>query len=112
MVEELGDEAGAIASFQATIERKPDSAEAWLWQGRVLRDRKDPKQAARCFRQAIGFRPDLPEAHAALGKLLLVGGLQEDVAEAVSELETAVDLAPGNLEWRSRLAEAMRRVGM
>ena len=112
MLEELGDEAGAIASFQATIERKPDSAEAWLWQGRVLRDRKDPKQAARCFRQAIGFRPDLPEAHAALGKLLLVGGLQEDVAEAVSELETAVDLAPGNLEWRSRLAEAMRRVGM
>jgi tetratricopeptide (TPR) repeat protein len=112
MLEELGDEVGAIASFQAAIERKPDSAEAWLWQGRVLRDRKDPKQAARCFRQAIRFRPDLPEAHAALGKLLLAGGLKEDVAEAVSELETAVDLAPGNLEWRSRLAEARRRVGI
>ncbi len=112
MLEELGDEAGAIASFQAAIERKPDSAQAWLSQGRVLRDRKDPEQAAKCFRQAIRFRTDLPEPHAALGELLLAGGRKEDVSEAVSELETAVDLAPGKLKWRSRLSEARRRLGM
>ena len=62
------------------------------------------------FRQAIRFRPDLPDAHAALGELLLGSKGAAGLAEAARELETAVDLAPGNVQWRSRLAEARRRL--
>ena len=97
----------AFSSFAAAIERKPDYAEAWLWQGRVLRDRKQLKEAQRCFRQAIRFRPDLPDGHAELGALLLEEGR---LGEAVELLETAVDLSPENVGWRRRLAEARRRL--
>jgi len=65
------------------------------------------EEAERCFRQAIRFRPDLPDGHAELGELLLAGGR---AAEAVQALETAVDLSPGNVGWRRRLAEARRQV--
>jgi tetratricopeptide (TPR) repeat protein len=107
---ELKEIDAAIESFKAAIQRKPDYAEAWLWQGRALRDRGAAGRAERCFRQAIRFRPDLPDAHAALGELLLGSGGAAGLAEAARELETAVDLAPGNVQWRSRLAEARRRL--
>jgi len=107
---ELKEFDAAVVSFEAAIRRKPDYADAWLWQGRALRDREEHQRAQRCFRQAIRFRPDLPDAHAALGELLLANGSAADLAEAVRALETAVDLAPGNVQWRSRLAEARRRL--
>lgn len=107
---ELKEFDAAIVSFEAAIKRKPDYAQAWLWQGRALRDRNKDERAERCFRQAIRFRPDLPDAHASLGELLLASGGTAGAAEAARALETAVDLAPGNAQWRSRLAEARRRL--
>jgi adenylate cyclase len=58
--------------------------------------------------RAVGIDPRYPRAHATLGWAYL---LKDRVEEGLAELERAVTLAPGELQWLAQLGEAYGRSG-
>jgi CRISPR-associated protein Csy1 len=65
-------------------------------------------QAEDSLRRAVAARPDLPEAAARLGELLLARRAGEEAAQS---LRHALALRPDNVQWRNNLGVALRQVG-
>jgi tetratricopeptide (TPR) repeat protein len=71
-------------------------------------DDADSTEALHAFLEAVRLQPAFVQAQAELGKLLLKRG---DVAAAISHLERAIALEPGNAAPAYVLAQAYRRNG-
>jgi tetratricopeptide (TPR) repeat protein len=72
-------------------------------------DRAGKRQdAAKAFREAIEQNSESSEAHLGLGKAALALG---QVDEAITELQEALRLGPGNAQARRLLSQAYRRTG-
>jgi tetratricopeptide (TPR) repeat protein len=86
-----GKYAEAIASFQKTVERFPESIEALYNLGVSYLRNGNPKDAIGVFERAIQLRPDTVEVHFALGECYFLLNQSEKALEAFSK---ATDLKP------------------
>ena len=78
----------------------PNDGLAWYNLGNLQRDQfADPRAALESFRNAVGYRPLMGEAHFNLGLTLLD---LERPAEALASIERAIELAAPTAEWRER----------
>jgi tetratricopeptide (TPR) repeat protein len=107
----LGAESGAHPSpelWQAWNHNQPDDPLVNLVMAWEARNADDPKEAERCLRNAIKGRPDLVEAQARLGELLVVSGRISELPDWDRGLPAAADEFPQ--VWTTR-AEWARRYG-
>lgn len=98
-----------IAGAQPQPPRPAASAEAHLKQAAAYRKQGDPAHAVAELRQALELQPELREAHAALGEILLAQGF---AAEAVPHLEQGANVyahAVGLIEL-NRFPEAVHEL--
>jgi serine/threonine-protein kinase len=86
-------------------------ARTHIWQFHHLSDRSGTRlvEARRAADSALALKPDLPEAHLALGQIYYWGDL--DYQKALTQFKTALAADPGNgdLAWARGLVE--RRLG-
>lgn len=91
----------AVSYFRRAIARDPGYALAWVGLGDALTARLDyayddsagvMAEAVEAVRHALALKPELPEAHAAIGKL---HSIQRKGPAAIRELARAVELMPG-----------------
>jgi tetratricopeptide (TPR) repeat protein len=108
-----GSDAEIRKRLEAMVVSHPESAEAHydyalaLWkQARQRHDAQPAEEIAGQLKLALAGDPSLAEAHFLLG---VVSADASDYSDAVSELEDAVRLDPGNAETHYRLAQAYRR---
>jgi tetratricopeptide (TPR) repeat protein len=94
--------ADAAIWFRKAIDSKPLHAPAHYHLARCLLMQGDQPGAVQSFRDAARCKPDFAEAHRDLGHLLADTG---NKAEARSELEMAVNLAPADALSRKWLEE-------
>lgn len=115
----LGDLDAALEEFDRALEINDDYAEAHLNRAIVLNDLGRFEEARQAFARAdeldrrhtnfpsdIGNR--LAVSHARTGDLYLIADQPE---EAAKEFQAALDVRPGYLDIRSKLAEAWIRMG-
>jgi tetratricopeptide (TPR) repeat protein len=95
-------------AFAAQYEFPPDSASAYLLEGRMLLRRDYVPAAEKAGRKALEIKPDLPMAHLLLGQIALANG---DLHEAVSQLVMERDLNPMEGTVYDRLGDAYIRSG-
>jgi len=103
-----GNNQAAIPLLEKAVAGKADSAEAHNHYGCALLVEARAEDAEAAFRQACALNRDHAEAHYNLGALLQ--GVQRS-EEARPALERAVTLAPGQVTWRVKLAEALKDLG-
>jgi Flp pilus assembly protein TadD len=84
------------------------AAQDYYKSGLVLAGEGRDAEAAKAFRQALGIRPDWPEAHSLLGSSLLRAG---NYAEAEAELRKAVALKPDYAEGWNFLGDFLQQRG-
>lgn len=77
---EVGDDAGAEASFMQAVKLAPDFAEAYANLGLLLEKRCDTFAAESCYRRSIELAPTYSETHLNFGALL-AGKKRFDEAE-------------------------------
>jgi tetratricopeptide (TPR) repeat protein len=94
--------AEAIVWFRKAIDAKPLHAAAHYHLARCLLMQGDQPGAEKSFREAARCKPEFAEAHRDLGRLLSDTGMS---AEARTELEHAVNLAPADGLARKWLEE-------
>ncbi len=99
----------ALIALKDEIAISPSHPEALVSIAGEYVKRSDYKSALPYAEKAVQSNPDYFAAHAMLGKVLVEGDL--DVARGTKELETAVHLAPGNLQARFSLATAYAKAG-
>jgi tetratricopeptide (TPR) repeat protein len=103
MLVAVGRHAQAIIELQRAVELDPTRAQAHFFLGVAYSATRSAAAAEDAFRAALAIWGDYPEAHGALGCLLLAEG---HTAEAIGELTTAVRLQPRDLDAIAGLAEA------
>ncbi len=95
-------------AFAAQYEFPPDSAPAYLLEGRMLLRRQYLPAAEQSARKALELKPDLPSAHLLVGQIALA---REDLHEAVSQFMMERDLNPMLGTVYDRLGDAYLRGG-
>jgi len=95
-------------AFAAQYEFMPDSAPAFLLEGRMLLRRQYLPAAEKSARKALELKADLPAAHLLLGQIALA---RNDFPEAVSQLLKERDLNPMFGTVYDRLGDAYIRTG-
>lgn len=95
-------------AFAAQYEFLPDSAPAYLLEGRMLLRRQYLPAAEKSTRKALELKPDLPLAHLLLGQIALA---RNDLHEAVSQFMMERDLNPMFGMVYERLGDAYLRGG-
>ncbi len=95
-------------AFAAQYEFLPDSAPAYLLEGRMLLRRQSLPAAEKSTRRALELKPDLPAAHLLLGQIALARG---DLPEALSQFRMERDLNPMFGTVYDRLGDAYLRGG-
>jgi tetratricopeptide (TPR) repeat protein len=95
-------------AFAAQYEFLPDSASAYLLEGRMLLRRQYLPAAEKATRKALELKPDLPAAHLLLGQVALA---RNDLHEAVSQFILERDLNPMFGTVYDRLGDAYLRSG-
>ena len=109
-----GNVAEAIRVSREGISKGHDSfmlltllGEALLRSG-IAPGQKEFEEARQALERAVAERPSYPSAQLALGKLYLLGG---QTANAITHLEAARAMDPGNPAVYSNLAAAYRKLG-
>jgi tetratricopeptide (TPR) repeat protein len=100
--------AEAQKEFQEELQISPQHVPAMIELARIDIDGNQLADAASLAKLAAEIEPNNPEAHHALGRVLLA---TEHFQESARELETAKQLAPGSATIRSHLAMAYRHLG-
>jgi len=95
-------------AFAAQYEFPPDSASAYLLEGRMLLRRQYLPAAERATQKALELKPDIPSAHLVLGQIALA---RNDLPEAVSEFVMERNLNPMFGTVYDRLGDAYLRSG-
>ena len=95
-------------AFAAQYEFEPDSASAYLLEGRMMLRRDYIQPAERAARKALELKPDLPQAHLLLGQIAL---FKNDLPEAVSQFKEERNLNPMDGAVYDRLGDAYTRSG-
>jgi tetratricopeptide (TPR) repeat protein len=95
-------------AFAAQYEIPPDSAPAYLLEGRLLLRRDYLPAAERSTRTALELKPDLPMAHLLLGQIALA---RSDLPEAISQFTAERNLNPMFGTVYDRLGDAYLRSG-
>lgn len=104
MLGERGDEAGALAEFERSLELEPNPT-AWANIGALRERRGDDDAALQAYDSALELDPnDVAALHYA-GRVLLRSGRPERAREL---LERAASLAPDRIDIQEMLAEAAR----
>jgi tetratricopeptide (TPR) repeat protein len=80
------------------------SADVYYATGNTFFQKRDLENAIANYRQALGLRPNFAEARSNLGTALLIQG---KVAEAISEFETTLSLAPESVPTLNNLARLL-----
>jgi tetratricopeptide (TPR) repeat protein len=102
----------AVEVFRDILARKPDEMNAVFQVGKIcIITEKDLDEAETCFKRYLEVEaprnaPDWAAAHWRLG---MVYDLQGKTDPALVELQRAVDLAPGNKEFRKTLEEVTKK---
>ena len=102
-----GDMTEGIRHLKTLETAAPEMAEVHRALGEAFAEQKTPGAVAE-LETAVRLNPKDAEAHAALGRLQLSHG---DAKDAVSNLQIALNLQPGNAALREELAEAARKAG-
>ncbi len=95
-------------AFAAQYDFLPDSASAYLLEGRMLLRRQYLPAAEKSTRKALELKADLPAAHLLLGQIALS---RNDLHEAVSQFLMERDLNPMFGTVYDRLGDAYLRSG-
>ena len=95
-------------AFAAQYDIPPDSASAYLLEGRMLLRRDYLPAAEKSTRTALELKPDLPMAHLLLGQLALA---RMDLSEAISQFTAERNLNPMFGGVYERLGDAYLRGG-
>jgi len=95
-------------AFAAQYEFLPDSAQAYLLEGRMLLRRQYLPAAEKSTRRALELKPELPAAHLLLGQIALARG---NNPEALSQFLMERDLNPMFGTVYDRLGDAYLRSG-
>lgn len=104
----MGNDAAALAEYQAALQRDPNSPEAWNNLGTVLLDAGRPAEAITPCETALRLRPNFPLAHNNLGTALVQTGR---VADGVAHLQSALSLQPDLAEAHCNLTSAYTFLG-
>lgn len=104
-LEEQGDIEGAEASFRRAVAVSPASAHLWSRLARLCRARPGRSETAEeLLRRAVEEKPGAAWYHEELADALRASG---KLAEAASTYRIAIELAPGEMVHRLRLAELL-----
>lgn len=95
-------------AFAMQYDFPPDSASAYLLEGRMLLRRQYLPVAEASARKALELKPDLPLAHLLLGQIALA---HEDLSEAISQFIAERNLNPMSGMVYERLGDAYIRSG-
>ena len=95
-------------AFAAQYEFPPDSASAYLLEGRMLLRRQYLPAAEKATHRALELKPDVPSAHLVLGQIALA---RNDLPEAVSQFVMERNLNPMFGLVYERLGDAYIRSG-
>lgn len=106
LLRDLPDE--ALEEFKREIQRSPDHVQARLQIAFECIKRRDYAAGLPFAEEAVRLAPALFAAHNALGRILLE---TDETERAVSELETAMKLAPKSPEMYFTLARAYAKAG-
>ena len=99
---QAGDDANAIAGYQALLKLDPSDVQSWTNLGVLFGKNKDLKSSLKCLQEAVQRDPNFAMAHANLGTTLRNLG-QYDLA--IEHLETALELEPSNDVTRRTLKQ-------
>jgi len=102
MAAEVGDK---VKEEKAANEK---AAQNYYKYGLILAEEGRYPEAAKAFRDAIGIKPNWPEAHSLLGSALAQSG---NLSEAEKELRQAVQLKPDFAEGWNFLGEFLKDHG-
>jgi tetratricopeptide (TPR) repeat protein len=103
-----GDTARAIETYEQALSTQPNLAVASRNLGLVMLARNNIDRAFRLFSDAARDDPADPYTHAYLGE---TWQRQGKLAMALGEFRKAVSLAPGRVEFRLEVANALLRLG-
>ncbi len=98
----IGNLRGAEVKYVQSLSFDPNSIEAHLNYGDLLKVTQRPKAAEIEYRKAMIMDPERGEPHASLGSLHHSQGRHE---EAEAEYNKAYDLQPGNINVQLNLAQ-------
>jgi tetratricopeptide (TPR) repeat protein len=105
------DEAAGV--FKEILARKPDEMSAVFQVGKIcVLTESNLDEAESCFRRYLEVEapPNAPDWAAAHWRLGMVYDLQGKIELALAELRKAVELAPGNKEFRKTLKEVEKKI--
>ena len=98
----------AIDEFTAEWEMHPDNADAAYQLGQLCYESSDSDGARGWLMKAIKIRPNFPEAHVALGLVLVQTGNEN---AALDELKLTVQQAPNHRMAHYHLAQLYKKRG-
>ena len=98
----------AADEFRAELDISPNNADAAYQLGQLCYESSDFSEARRWLLQGVTLRPNFPEAHMALGLVLVQTGNHE---AALDELRLAVKQAPDNRMVHYHLAQLYQKSG-
>lgn len=73
----------AVVALRHAVEINPHLGRAWNDLGVVMEALGNPREAIRCYRQALAVQPDNPEARSNLGLLMLQMNLAHSLRRQV-----------------------------
>lgn len=98
-----GNNAAALAGFQAIAAANPDDLEARIWIGRLHAALGHPQRAIDVFRSVLAVRPDHVQALVELGNVLVTTARYDDAATALDRAEAMAPDNPAVLTAQGRL---------
>ena len=101
---------GAIILLQQAVASAPEFRDAHYTLAQRLADSGRWNEAATAYRRVVALTPDFAAGWSGLGLALLHAGSSERT-EAIAQFETAVQLEPGNNQWRFNLGSAWQHSG-
>jgi tetratricopeptide (TPR) repeat protein len=99
----------AIQDLNALRDQHPDLPEVYYGLGKAYEAQKNYDEAIAQLRKAIELDPKLAEAQYELGHVLHT--FKGDAKGALPAYEAAVELAPGNTEYRTNLGNLLTQLG-